>query len=1112
MSNFVFVSRTLPGLYADCAKAESYVISDPRSACFYARRVVELIVGHLYGLFSLPEPYRSELAAKIDAPEFKQHVPQQITTKMNLIRRAANKAVHENHPIPGEQALQVLRELFHVVVWVAYHHSSKPGEVPLQAQFDPALAAKAAPLTREQVAQLAEKFRAQDEAHAAELAARDDLLAAHEAQIADLKAQIAAAQAAIAPDTRDYDEAATRDLHIDLLLREASWHLDQKRDREYPVTGMPNAEGAGFVDYVLWGNDGLPLAVVEAKRTSKSPEIGQQQAKLYADCLEAEFGRRPVIFYTNGYEHRIWDDAGGYPPRQIQGFYTRDELELLIQRRRTKLALGELPVNADVAGRHYQVRAIKAVGDAFDRKQREALLVMATGSGKTRTTIGLVDLLQRANWVKRVLFLADRTALVTQTTNAFKKHLPDSTVVNLVTEKNVEGRVYVSTYPTMMNRIDEMADGKRRFGPGHFDLIVIDEAHRSVYSKYGAIFDYFDSYLLGLTATPKDEVDHNTYRLFHLEDGVPTDNYSLDEAVGAGYLVPPKGVSVGTQFLRHGIKYDDLTEEEKDQWDALEWGEDGPPDEVGAEELNRFLFNEDTVDKVLETLMLQGYKVAGGDRLGKTIIFAKSQRHAEFIEKRFNLAYPEYAGHFARVITHGTPYAQSLIDDFSTPEKAPHIAISVDMLDTGIDVPEVVNLVFFKMVRSKTKFWQMIGRGTRLSPDLFGPGQDKEDFLVFDFCGNLEFFAQDLPGSEGQTQKSLTQRIFEARVGLVTALGKTEPELKVDTLDALHTFVAGMNQDNFIVRPHRRAVERFAQREEWNSIEPADSEVLTTLAGLPSTVKDTDEDAKRFDLVILRRQLAQLEGDLIAAERLREAVQQIASALLVKTTIPAVAAQAALLEEVAGDPWWVDVTLPMLEEARRKLRGLVGFIEKTSRNPVYTDFIDTMEAGVEVPLPHVTPGTNFEKFQAKAQAYLRDHLDNLALQRLRRNLQLTPSDLDELERMLIESGAQPIDIQWATERNGGLGLFVRGLVGLDRTAASEAFSKFLDGTVFSASQIRFVGLIVDELTRNGVMEPSRLFESPFIDHAPTGLDYVFPEVEVVEILNTLHRVRATTMA
>lgn len=1109
MSNFAFAELALPSVHADCARAESYLSSDPRSAVFYSRRAVEGIVWHLYDVLGLRAPYQDDLAARIADAAFRAKVGTGIANKLTLIRKVGNRAVHEPTPIPPPAALQLLRELHHVVVWTAFHHSPTPQAVPTSAPFDPSLAAKAAPLSREDLVRLAAKFKAQDDAHAKALAELDDLAAAKDAEIAELKAQIAAAQAASTKvDDHDYSEAETRDLFIDVLLAEAGWPLDHTRDREFPVTGMPNNDGSGFVDYVLWGADGLPLAVVEAKRTTRSAAVGQQQAKLYADRLEAHFGRRPVTFYTNGYEHWLWDDAAGYPPREVQGFYTRDELELLIQRRQTRLPLSGAKVDADIAGRPYQVRAIKAVGDAFDRRQREALLAMATGSGKTRTVIALVDQLQQASWVKRVLFLADRTALVRQAANAFKAHLPGSTTVNLVTEKVTDGRVYVSTYPTMMNLIDEVDDQGRRFGPGYFDLIVIDEAHRSVYAKYGAIFDYFDAHLVGLTATPKDEVDHNTYRLFHLEDGVPTDAYSLDEAVGAGYLVPPKGVSVGTKFLRAGIRYDDLTEEEKDQWDTLEWGEDGPPAEVGAEELNRFLFNEDTVDKVLATLMLDGRKVAGGDRLGKTIIFAKSQKHAEFIAQRFDIAYPELAGRFARVITHGTPYAQSLIDDFSQQEKAPHIAISVDMLDTGIDVPEVVNLVFFKQVRSKSKFWQMIGRGTRLCPDLFAPGQDKTDFLVFDFCGNLEYFSQDLPGSEGSTQKSLTQRLFEGRLGLVTALGPDEPELRGSTVTTLHSIVAGMNLDNFVVRPRRRAVERFASSEAWASLAPEDAEDVLSLAGLPSAVHDDDEDAKRFDLLVLRRQLAQLDGDAVAAERLRQTVQDIASALLTKTAIPSVAEQAVLIESVAGDEWWIDVTLPMLELARLRLRSLVRFIEKTSRNPVYTDFEDELGPATGIHLRGVTPGTNFERFRAKAAAYLKQHEDHVALNRLRRNRQLTPDDLASLEGMLVAAGGQQADIVWANEHTGGLGLFIRSLVGLDRAAAAQAFERYLDGTAFSVDQVRFVNLIVDELTANGVMDPERLFESPYTDHAPTGPDSFFPDADVdviVEILNDVRR-------
>ncbi len=1112
MSNFDFVRDTLPSLHADCARAESYVATDPRSACFYARRVAEKTVAYLYDVAGLRPPYKDDLAARINDAAFTALAGVGITTKLNLIRKAGNAAVHDERPIRPDVAIAVLRELFHVVVWTSFHHSPVPDAVPLRAQFDPAQVRSATPLSRAQFAELAAKLAAQDEAHATELAGRDELIAARDAEIAELKARIAAAVATERSDDHDYDEARTRTAFIDVLLREAGWSLDEVRDREYEVSGMPNAEGRGYVDYVLWGDDGLPLAVIEAKRTSISPQVGQQQASLYADCLEAQFGRRPVIFYSNGYEHWIWDDAAGYPPREVQGFRTRDELELMIQRRRTRAPLSTGVISPTIVERPYQVRAIKAVADAFDRRQREALLVMATGSGKTRTTIALTDLLMTSNWVKRVLFLADRTALVHQAVNAFTEHLPAATTVNLVTEKNADGRVYVSTYPTMMNLIDEVDDTGRRFGPGHFDLIVIDEAHRSVYAKYGAIFDYFDSLLVGLTATPKDEVDHNTYRLFHLEDGVPTDNYPLDEAVASGYLVPPKAVSVSTQFLRSGIKYDDLSDEEKDQWDTLDWGEGGAPDEVGAEDLNRFLFNEDTVDKVLETLMTQGHTVAGGDRLGKTVIFAKNQAHAQFIVQRFDVAYPEYAGHFARVITHATPYAQSLIDDFSVPDKAPHIAISVDMLDTGIDVPEIVNLVFFKQVRSKSKFWQMIGRGTRLRPDLFGPGDDKRDFLVFDFCGNLEYFAQDLPGVDGRTRASLSARIFEARLSLLAALGDTDPELRASTAATLHETVAGMNVANFVVRPYRRAVDRFAEATAWSALTPADIETARSLASLPSSVRDDDVDAKRFDLLVLRRQLAQLEGDAVLAERLRDTIQGIAASLLTKSAIPSVAAQAELLEDVAGDSWWIDVTLPMLELARLRIRGLVRFADRAARTMVYTDFEDTLGTGVEIALPPATPGTNPERFRAKAEAYLREHEDHVAVQRLRRNRQLTTADLRALEELLIASGTgQPADLTWAKEQPGGLGVFVRSLIGLDRSAVTDAFAHYLDGTRFSVDQIRFVTLIVDELTRNGVMSPGRLFESPYTDRAPTGPDYLFPHGDVTAIVDILDDVRGTAI-
>ena len=729
---------------------------------------------------ALTVPYQDHLSALIHEPSFRQTVGPAIFTKAKLLKDLGNQAVHSQRPVRDVDAAIAVRELFHICFWLArtYARGSKP---PPGLVFDASLLPRSSPVPPQTLAQL--------QRLADQLAEKDTRLAdllsdksALDDELKRLREEVAQAKAAnvAQPDTHDYSEAETRDYFIDLLLREAGWALDKPQDREYEVSGMPNQQGNGYVDYVLWGDDGKPLAVVEAKRTRRGADVGQQQAKLYADCLEKQFGQRPVIFYSNGYQHWLWDDMT-YPPRPVQGFLKKDELELMIQRRITRQPLARADINGAIVERYYQTRAIRRIGEAFEKdRERKALLVMATGAGKTRTVIALSDVLMRCNWAKRVLFLADRVALVNQSVNAFKAHLPSSSPVNLVTEKNTEGRVYVSTYPTMMRLIDESRDGQRDFGVGHFDLIIIDEAHRSVYQKYRAIFDYFDSLLVGLTATPKDEVDRNTYSLFELEDGMPTDAYSLEDAVKDKFLVPPKAVSVPLRFQREGIRYDQLSDEDKDQWDALEWSEDGEvPEAVEPDAVNKWLFNKDTVDKVLAHLMTRGLKVAGGDRMGKTIVFAKNHAHAAFIAERFNANYPHYKGDFARVIDFQVEYAQSLIDDFSNPNKSPHIAISVDMLDTGIDVPEVVNLVFFKLVRSKTKFWQMLGRGTRLRPDLFGPGQPKEFFYLFDYCQNLEFFSQDPETVDGVLGQSLGTRLFNARLELISELDGKSSKLGV---------------------------------------------------------------------------------------------------------------------------------------------------------------------------------------------------------------------------------------------------------------------------------------------------------------------------------------------
>ena len=1134
MSNFAFLQAEWVMVFEAAHRAESAVHSDARVSCFYARRALELAVDWLFkhdGAFKLP--YQDNLSALIHEPSFRQGVGDALFTKARLIKDLGNLAVHSTKKVASNDALTASRELFHVCYWLArtYGRGQRPEPgLSFQSGLVPAAPGAAPPAqSAEQLQKLGAQLQEKDEKLSEVLSKH----AALDAELQQLRAQVAAAKQANAqvPDTHDYSEAETRKAFIDVLLREAGWQLDPAKNFEIEVQGMPNGEGMGYVDYVLWGDDSKPLMLVEAKRTTKSPAVGQQQAKLYADCLEAQFGQRPVIFYSNGYEHWMWDDLS-YPARPVQGFYKKDELQLLVQRRASRKALADATINGDIIERYYQTRAVRRVGASFEKDHlRKSLLVMATGSGKTRTVIALADVLMRCNWAKRVLFLADRVALVNQAVNAFKAHLPDAAPVNLVTDKVTDGRVFVSTYPTMMGLIDETHDGQRRFGVGHFDLIVIDEAHRSVYQKYGAIFQYFDSLLVGLTATPKDDIDKNTYGLFELETGVPTDAYDLDQAVADGHLVPPVPISVPLKFQREGIKYSELSDEDKAQWDELEWNDEGTaPDEVSAEELNKWLFNTDTVDKVLEVLMTQGQKVAGGDRLGKTIVFAKNNDHATFIEQRFNANYPEHKGHFARVVTYKTEYAQSLIDDFSKKDKAPHIAVSVDMLDTGIDVPEVLNLVFFKPVRSKTKFWQMLGRGTRLCKNLFGPDDDKKSFFVFDFCQNLEYFSQNPPSAEGGSAESLSTRLFKARLDLVGELDKrvalgdgvaesppavygghpTLSELRAATASMLHERVAAMNVDNFIVRPHRQAVERYVKADAWQALGADDFDTLTTrVAGLPTQVQDDDEEAKRFDMLLLRAQLSVLQArpDFMS---LREKIQRIATHLEDEMAIPAIKAEATLIHAVASDEWWDGVTVPMLETVRRRLRALIKLLPKGQKKVVYTDFEDEVGEAVRIELPQVTSGLNMAKFKDKARAFLRDHESHLALQRLRRNQPLTALDLAELEKMLIAAGGtEPL----LTEaRSQGLGLFVRSLVGLDREAAMQAFGDLLQGGKATPEQIEFLELVIDELTQNGVMPPERLFESPFTDVNAQGPLGVFPPTQVTRIVTTLNEIRTRAVA
>jgi type I restriction enzyme R subunit len=1099
-SNFSFLPKTFKDLAEASRKAEAQVMGDPRAACFHARFALEAAVRWLYRYdTSLRMPYDSSLGAMIHDPGFRNLLPEAVFQKARIIQQVGNQSVHEQKPIRQYDALQMVKELHHLCYWLTRTYApdaSREGAAWSDARVPQ-------PLTSEAVVprKNLEELEKQLEAQAKEALLRQQEKDALDSELQALRTQLAEAKAAAEkkPDSHDYSEAETRHYLIDLELKRAGWALDQKRDREYEVTGMPNNKGLGYVDYVLWGDDGKPLAVVEAKKTTVESQVGQQQAKLYADCLMHMHNQRPVVFYTNGYETWLWDDAS-YPPRRVSGFYKKEELARLILRRSTRKPFNTLPIKTDIVERYYQKRAITSICEHFTKKQRKALLVMATGTGKTRTAIALVDILQRANWAKRILFLADRISLVNQAANAFKAHLPDSSPVNLITEKHTEGRVYVCTYPTMMGLIDETDGGTARFGVGHFDLIIIDEAHRSVYQRYQEIFRYFDSLLVGLTATPREQVDKNTYQLFDLEEGVPTDAYELELAVSDGFLVPPQVRQVDLKFPRDGIQYDDLSDAEKAEWESIDWGEEGSPEAVQSSAVNNWLFNTDTVDKMLKHLMEEGLKVEGGDRLGKTIIFARNHQHAVFIEERFNFHYPHYLGHFARVIDNYAKYPQSLIDDFSQKDKAPHIAISVDMLDTGIDVPEVVNLVFFKPVYSKIKFWQMIGRGTRLCKNLFGPNQDKEHFRIFDFCFNFDYFRENPNGIEGSGSEALATRLFKSRAQVLAAVQRNpelEPSgaLRSTLTSILHEEVGGMNPDNFMVRDKRQHVEKFQNIAAWKSLTDSDiHEIENHIAGLPSQIKTDEIEARFFDLSALRMQLALIEKDAGTFESVRKKVIEIASNLEEKDAIPAVKAQLEYLRALQTPEFWQGLDLAALEDLRIRLRGLVQFVDKSKRKIVFTNFTDEiigLRDNAEIVIPKMTS----PQYAMKVEEYLRSHQNEIAIQRLRNNQPLTPTDLKSLEQTLLnigeDQGKTLLTSMLAQREMPTLAHLVRRIVGMDRNAAKAAFATFLEDRTLNSQQIRFVELVIDQLTSRGFMESTALYEAPFSNIHAGGPEELF---------------------
>ena len=1092
MRNFDYIKDLgIETLYRFCASAEENQVSNPDVSAISARRALEYIVRALYEMKGLPIGERTSLFELVDGEPFKVFIgDDKVMMAVHYVRKVGNNAAHATS-VSKKEAFFALLNIYNVVGAILL----KLRLVEEVKPFDKSLI----PNSIQHSVMVPTDVKSLPTDNALKVVDRE----------------VVKATEPVVEIACDISEAETRKMYIDLMLKEAGWDIlttegaiqPLKACIEVEVKGMPNAHEVGYVDYVLFGGNGRPLAVIEAKRTSVSPIKGKHQAELYAECLEKQYGVRPVIYYTNGFETYIIDGLG-YPPRRLFGFHTANDLELMIQQRSRK-DITDFTVKDHITDRAYQKMAIKAVCEHLNKKHRKALLVMATGTGKTRVSISLVDVLMRNGWVKNVLFLADRISLVNQAHKNFVKLLPSTTTCVLSDdgERDMNARITFSTYQTMINYIDT---DEKPFSVGRFDLIIIDEAHRSIFGKYGAIFNYFDAMLVGLTATPRDEVEKSTYDIFEMEQGVPNYAYELEDAVGEGYLVNYNGFKRGSMILKEGIKYNNLTDEEKQQMEQI-WvyesalkgiekviDDHSSARDIASNEIFNYISNINTVDAVLQDLMENGLKVQYGERIGKTIIFAYNHSHAELIVERFHILYPEYGAEFCALIDNRVTYAQDLINRFEVRDNDPQIAVSVDMLDTGIDVPDVLNLVFFKVVKSKIKFMQMIGRGTRLSPNIFGGGKDKECFYIFDWCRNFEYFEKNPNGKITKESISLTERIFGLRAEIAFHLQHQEYQ-EDEYCRALHNELKGilkeqvmtLSDSHISIRSKWEVVSHFKNEAAWVSLSEVDVHTLKNDIA-PLLPKNTLEPmAKMFDALMLAIELSYVDEEVNADKKIAQ-VKNVAGILIeTKATLPQVQAKMDTLKETLSVAAWENVSLKWLEKVRLDLRELMQFLVEEKGKKFVIDIQDVItddgEAeGVELKV----------SYKQRIIDFLANNRNMPVLKKIYNLEQLSIDDINELERILWEELGSKEDYATHTQGmlcGGNVAAFIRSLIGVDRREALDMFSEFLTYSDLNAEQEEFLNTIVLYVCENGdITKEIVLNESPFDERLELFSPYMIP--------------------
>jgi type I restriction enzyme R subunit len=1089
------------------ALAERSLWLDPSNAATKARMFAEKTVELIYEQFRVPLPFSNNLHDRLINEEFKDALNNQpILSKLFLMKNLGNPGAHTTQ-VEIANAKTALTEAHDVGRWMySTFWNGNPEDVPpFQLPPDPKIAAG-------QRKEEAAKLRSELAASNAELQAMFEKLEAARARqtlaeksLAELQALAAVGQRAA--ETLKFSESETRKRLIDSMLTAAGWNTEDAEEIGQEVV-LRNGERC---DYALFDDNGAPLAVIEAKKTAKDAESGRTQAAAYADQLETETGQRPVIFYTNGFETYIWNDAANEPPRHVFGFYSKDSLQYLIFQRRNRLPLTEITPDANIAGRIYQIEAIKRVAERFSEGRRKALLVQATGTGKTRVAVSLCELLYRARWAKRILFLCDRRELRKQADDVFKEFLPAEprTIVSQATANDRDKRIYLATYPAMMQSYEN-------YDVGFFDLIIADESHRSIYNRFRDLFLYFDCPQIGLTATPVNFIARNTFEIFDCNNGDPTANFDYHEAVNhqPPYLVPFEVTDATTDFMRRGIKYRQLNEEQRRQLEESE--EDAQMVDYEPEQLNRLIFNRPTNEFILKHLMENGIREQSGQYVGKTIIFARNHDHAVYLQGIFDKLYPQYGGGFCRVIDSHDPRADELITEFKKPDSRLVVAISVDMLDTGIDVPEIVNLVFAKPVKSFVKFWQMIGRGTRLREHLFGFGQHKKKFYIFDHCGNFEYFGERYREAEPSQRKPLLQKLFEARIRLAeAAITAQDPATFDETIQLIEQDVHALPQNSISVKEKLPAVFEIQQPQVLKRFAPTTVQSLRQQIAPLMQWRDISGAEKmfEFDLLLTRLMIEKLNNSAAFADRrddLREAVGRL------PINLNTVREKIDLIQKIKNLQFWDTAGISEIETLRHELRGLMKLAAETPTVRASVRETNVDEDDAKIIRERIVPkleGLHLINYKYRVQAVLESLIDESpALQKVKRGERLAAQDFDELCKLVLAQDPE-LDLRDLQKHfpdlADNLDIAVRSIIGLHSDAVNMRFEDFVQRNNLNSKQIRFLSLLKNHLTKYGTVEVARLYDAPFTDIDSAGLDGVFSnEAQIEELLAILDNLKS----